>query len=140
MKIVRMKMRYSVEPRDRVYVKGHGFLSFAKNLGKSLSNKYSQELLDSAKKSTIDAIKTTSKRAIQKTAEATGDLIGNKIADKITSVWKKPSKELPNNNNNNNNIKEDVEITAHKKRYISPEERKKIINELRLVPKKDAYF
>ena len=81
-----MKMRYSVEPRDRVYVKGHGFLSFAKNLGKSLSNKYSQELLDSAKKSTIDAIKTTSKRAIQKTAEATGDLIGNKIADKITSV------------------------------------------------------
>ena len=84
-----MKMRYSVEPRDRVYVKGHGFLSFAKNLGKSLSNKYSQELLDSAKKSTIDAIKTTSKRAIQKTAEATGDLIGNKIADKITSVSKK---------------------------------------------------
>ena len=59
------------------------FLSFAKNMGKSLSNKYGQKLLDSAKKSTTDAIKTASKRAIQKTAEATRDLIGNKIADKV---------------------------------------------------------
>ena len=89
-------MRYSTEPRDRIYVKGYGFLSFAKNMGKSLSNKYGQKLLDSAKKSTTDAIKTASKRAIQKTAEATGDLIGNKIADKITSVSKKSPKELQN--------------------------------------------
>ena len=128
-------MRYSIEPRDRIYVKGYGFLSFAKNMGKSLSNKYGQKLLDSAKKSTTDAIKTASKRAIQKTAEATGDLIGNKIADKITSVSKKPS-----NNNNNNNNNEDLEITAHKKRYISPEEKQQIINELRLLPKEDEYF
>ena len=89
-------MRHSIEPRDRIYVKGYGFLSFAKNMGKSLSNKYGQKLLDSAKKSTTDAIKTASKRAIQKTAEATGDLIGNKIADKITSVSKKSPKELQN--------------------------------------------
>ena len=61
-----IKMRYSIEPRDRIYVKGYGFLSFAKNMGKSLSNKYGQKLLDSAKKSTTDAIKTASKRAIQK--------------------------------------------------------------------------
>ena len=81
-----IKMRYSNEPRDRIYVKGYGFLSFAKNMGKSLSNKYGQKLLDSAKKSLTDVIKTASKRAIQKTAEATGDLIGNKIADNITSV------------------------------------------------------
>ena len=120
-------MRYSIEPRDRIYVKGYGFLSFAKNMGKSLSNKYGQKLIDSATKSTTDAIKTASKMVIQKTAEATGDLTGNKIVDKITSVSKK-------SNNNNNN--EDVEITAHKKRYISPEERQQIINELRLVPKK----
>ena len=52
-------------------------------MGKNLSNKYGQKLLDSAKKSTTDAIKTASKRAIQKTAEGTGDLIGNKIAHKI---------------------------------------------------------
>ena len=74
-------------------IKGYGFLSFAKNFGihtskvaKNMNNKYSQKLLDSAKKSATDAIKTTSKRAIQKTAEATGNLIYNKIADKITST------------------------------------------------------
>ena len=57
-------------------------------MGMHLRNKYVQKLLDSTKKSTADAIKTASKRAIPKTAEATGDLIGNKIPDKITSVWK----------------------------------------------------
>ena len=61
-------MRYSIKPKDRIYVKGYGFLSFAKNtvtltikVAKSMSNKYSQKLLDSANKSTIDAIKTASK-------------------------------------------------------------------------------
>ena len=111
-----MKMRYSIEPRDKIYVKGYGFLSFAKNMGKRLSNKYGQKLLDSAKKSTTDAIKAASKRAIQKTAEATGDLTGNKIADKIANVSKKPPKELHNND-------KDAEITTHKKRYMSPEKR-----------------
>ena len=129
-------MRYSIEPRNRIYVKGYGFLSFAKNMGKRLSNKYGQKLLDSAKKSTTDAIKTASKRAIQKTTEATGVLIGNKIADKITSV----SKNSNNNNNNNNTNDDGIELTTHKKRYISPEERQQIINELRLVSKKDSYF
>ena len=84
-------MRYSIEPRDirkiylniRIYVKGYGFLFFAKNMSKSLSNKYGEKLL-------------------------------------------------------NNN--EDLEITAQKKRYVSPEERQQIIDELRLIPKKDAYF
>ena len=74
-------MRYPIEPRDRIYVKGYRFLSLHKNKGKSLSNKYGQKLLDSAKKSATDAIKTALKRAIQKKAEATSDLIGNKIAD-----------------------------------------------------------
>ena len=58
-------MRCSIEPRDRIYVKGYGFLSFAKNVGKSLSNKYSQQLFDSAKESTTDAIKIASKRHIK---------------------------------------------------------------------------
>ena len=74
-----------------IYVKGYGFLSFAKNMGKSLSNKYSQKRLDNSKKSTTDAIKTDSKRVIQITSEATGDLIGNKIADKITNFSRKKS-------------------------------------------------
>ena len=125
-----------VDPRDRIYVKGYGFLSFAKNMGKRLHDK----LLDSAKKSTTDAIKTASKRATQKTAEATGALLGNKIADKITSVSKKkPAKEL-HNNETKEEEEEDVKIATHKKRYISPEEIQKVIDELRLVPKKDTHF
>ena len=116
-------MRYSIDPGDRTYVKGYGFMSFAR----STSNKYGKKLIDTAKKSATDAIKTTSKRAIQKTAEAAGDLIGNKIADKITAVSKKKS--------NNNNDDDDVELLTHKKRYISPEERQQIIDELRLVPR-----
>ena len=107
-------------------------------MGESLSKKQGQKLLDSGKKSTTDAIKTASKIAIQKTAEATGDLIGNKIADKITSVSnKKSTKEL---HNNDEAEEEGAEITTHKKRYVSPEERQQIIDELMLVPKKDACF
>ena len=56
-------MRYSIETRDKIYVKGYGFLSFDKNVGKNLSNKYGQKLFDSAKKSTTDAIKTASKNS-----------------------------------------------------------------------------
>ena len=107
MKIVCIKMRYSIEPRDRIYVKGYGFLSFAKNMGKSLSNKYGQTFLDSAKKSTTDAIKTALKRAIQKIAEATSALIGNKIADKITNISNKKSTKVLHNNDE---TEEDVEI------------------------------
>ena len=99
-------------------------MSFAKNMGKSFSNKYGQKRFDSAKTSTTDAIRTTSKRATQKTAEATGNLIGNKIADKITSVLKKkPTTELQSKElRNNDQTKEEAEITTHRKRYISPEE------------------
>ena len=100
-------------------------MSFAKNIGKYLSNKYSQKIIDTAKKSTTDAKKTASKRAIQKTAEVTGDLIGNKIADKITNISKKPVKELSNNNNDEK--EEDVEITTHKKDIYRQKKDKKIL-------------
>ena len=120
MRFHRKKMRYSIEPRDRKYVKGYGFLFFAKNMGKNLSNKYSKKLLDSANESATDAIKTASKEQLKK-AEATGDLIGNKIADKVTSISKSP-KELQND-----------ETEIPKKRYTSPEERQQVIDELGLV-------
>ena len=88
--------RYSVQPRDWKFVKGYGFLSFVKNMGKNIcksmiknfSSKNSQKLFDHAKQSAANALKTASKREIQKAAEATGDLIGNEIADKITRVSK----------------------------------------------------
>ena len=59
-----------------------------KNISKNLSTKYSQKLLDHAKLSATDALKTASKRAIQKTAETIVDVSGNKIADKITRFSK----------------------------------------------------
>ena len=119
-------MRYSTEPRDRIYVKECGFLSFAKNIGTHLTNKYSWKLLDTAKKSTTDEIKIASKRATQKTTEATRHLIGNKIADKITSVSKKTQ-------NNESEAGSASPKDVPKNRYISPEERQQIIHELRLV-------
>ena len=92
-------MHYSIEHRERRYVKGYGFLSFARNIGtyatkvaKNLHNKYDQKLVDTAKKSATNAFKIASKRAIQNTAEATGDLVGNTIANKITSISKKPAR------------------------------------------------
>ena len=85
-------MRYSTEPRFRKYVKGYGFLSFARKFG----DKYGKNLIDTATRTGIDAAKTASKRVVQKTAEATGDLIGNKIADKITSIGKPKEKEKIN--------------------------------------------
>ena len=70
------------------------------------------------KKSTTDAIKTASKRAVQKRAEETADFIGNKTADKITTFFKKSNKELPNDE-----TEVYVERATAKKRYISPEKR-----------------
>ena len=76
------------------------------------------------KKSATDALKIASKRAIQKTAEATGDLVGNKTDDKTTSISKKPACESHSNA---------VSNEIPKERYISPQERQKFIDELRLI-------
>ena len=106
-------MRYSTEPKFRNYVKGYGFLSFVKKIG----DKYGKKLMDTATKKEIDVAKTASKRVVQKTAEATVDLIGNKIADKIALPGKTKSKE-----------KED----ERQEIYIPPEKRQQIIGDLRL--------
>ena len=84
---------------------------------RKFSNKYGKKLMDTATKARMDEAKTASRRVVQKTAEATGDLIGNKIADKITSLGKTKSKEKE---------KEEQEI------YIPPEKRQQIIDDLRL--------
>ena len=81
-------MRYSTEPKYRKYVKGYGFSSFARKFG----DKYGKKLMDTATKTGMDVAKTASKRVVLKTAEATSDLIRNKIADKITSLSKTKSK------------------------------------------------
>ena len=105
-------------------------MSFAKNIGqnigknisKSLTSKYCQKRLDHAKQYTADAFKTSSKWFIQKPVEVTGNLIGNKIADKIKGSAKKSPQ---------NNLETSDEIQV--KKYISPELRQKIIDDLRLM-------
>ena len=116
---------YSVQPRDQIFVKGCAFLSFAKIMGKNivkkisknLSSKYCQKILDHAKESNTNALRTASKRATQKKqAEATGGLIGNKIADKITRASETSAKYSSETN----------EEKMLRRKYISPELRQKI--------------
>ena len=138
-------MRYSIEPRERRYVKGYGFMSFARNFGnkygksmissknvKKLMNtaiktdtnfhsKYGKKLTDTAIKTGKDFVTIAGKKIVHKSAEATGDLIGNKIADKITA------KSLKKTNN-----EDEVINGIPKERFISPKQRQKIINELKL--------
>ena len=87
-------VHYSIELRDQIFAKFTDFLSFArnmrknisKNLSKTFNSKYSQKIFDHVKHSTTDVPKTGSKIAIQKTTEATGNFIGNKIVNKITKL------------------------------------------------------
>ena len=100
-------MHYSIELRERRYLKGYGFMSFARNFSDSKS------LIDKEIDLSKTFAKTPGKKILKETAKATGDLIGNKIADKITAK--------PHNKDEVNN-----------ERYISPKERQKIIDELKL--------
>ena len=75
-----------------------------------------KKLMDTATKTGIDAPKTASKRAVQKTAKATGDFIGNKRADKITSLGKTKGEE-----------KEKEE--QRQEIYIPPEKRQQLIDD-----------
>ena len=132
-------MRFSVKPRDRIFRKGSGILSLVKNIGKNfgkstgksisknLSNKQSQKLLDYVKQAATDVLKTSSKRIIQKIAEATDDLIVNEIAYRIAKV----SRSSPHNNSGTIANEHDKEIPEE--RYISPKGRQKIIDDLKLI-------
>ena len=81
---------------------------------KNLRKKCGQKLLDKAKQNTTDVLlQTASKRAIQKTAEATGDSIGNKIADKITSLSKRSPTELHSNKLENDEMEEPKKKKIH---------------------------
>ena len=129
-------MRYSLAPSYRKYVHGHGFMSFAKNIGnkygkkvlnksidvgKNMKNKYSRKILDKS----IDAGKgfanIAGKKVLTKSAETTGEMIGNKIADRITR-----SSRNKVQNEENRIMKETQEI------LIPPEKREQIIRDLKL--------
>ena len=104
-------LRCLLQPRDRIFAKGYGSWSFAKNMSinisKNLSYKYSQKFFGYDKQSVTDALKTTSKKVIQKTAEVTRDLIGNKIGNRIT----KSSRSSPQNNS-------ETITNEHDKKYL----------------------
>ena len=128
-------MRYSVQHRNQIFVKDYRFLCFAKNKGKNIgknksknvTGKYSKKLLDHAKQATTDAFETVSKGAIKETAEATGDFLRNKIANRITKILKSSQQ----NNSVTVTIGHGKEIP--KEIYISPEERQKIIDDRSLI-------
>ena len=84
------------------------------------NSKYGKKIIDATKKEGTNFDKTAGKRIVQKSAEATGDLIGNEIADTITSLGKSKNKEKEN------------EINEPEVIIIPPEKRQKIINNLRL--------
>ena len=98
-------MRYSLEPTYRKYAQRYGSLSFARKFRDKYSkklmdtatkvgtSKYSKKIIDTTKKQGSEFAKTAGKRISQKSAEAAGDLIGNKIADKINSLSKSKNKE-----------------------------------------------
>ena len=107
-------MKYSTESRFKNYINAYDFLPFARKIGDT----YDKKLEATTTKTGIDATKPASKRVVQKTAEATEDLIENKIADKITSIGKPGEKE---------------KATEIEEIYISAEKRQQIIDDLRLV-------
>ena len=98
-----------------------------KTISKNLNEKYSQKLLDLSKQSATDALKTTSVKVIQKTAEVSGDLIGNKIVNRITKVSRSSLQ------NNLETITNEHAKEIPKERHISAEERQNIIDDLRLI-------
>ena len=138
-------MRYSLEPHYRRYVQGQGFMSFARNIGnkfgksiinsknakkifdvgKSMKNKYGKKILDNSLSAGKDFAKIAGKKVLtcrSKSAEATGDLIGNKIADRITKSDRNKEQKQ-----NDRIMEETQEI------IIPPEKREQIIRDLKLL-------
>ena len=129
-------MRYSLEPRYRRYVQGQGFMSFARDIGnkygkklfdksidvgKSMKKKYGKKILDISLSAGKDFAKIAGKKVLTKSAEATGDLNGNKIADRITKSTR------------NKEPKEDDRIMEENQELIiPPEKREQIIRDLKL--------
>ena len=101
-------MPYSIEPRERRYVKGYGFMPFARNF----SSKYNKSLMGKGIDLSKTFAKIAGKKILKEPAKATGDLIDNKIADKITAKSSKKSLD-------------EVINGIPNERYISPKKKTK---------------
>ena len=129
-------MSYSLEPRDRKYVQGQGLMSFAKNIGnkygkklfdksmdvsKKYGKKYGNKLLDNSISSAKDFTKIAGKKVLTKSTEPTGEMIGDKVADRITR------------SSRNKAQKEDDRIMEETQELIiPPEKREQVIRDLKL--------
>ena len=130
-------MRYSLEPHYRRDAQGQGFMYFARNIGnkyvkkifdknldvgKSMKKQYGKKILDNSLSAGKDFAKIAGKKVLTKSAETTGDLIGNKITDRITiSARNKAQKE------DDRIMEETQEI------IIPPEKKEQIIKDLKLL-------
>ena len=134
-------MRYSLEPHYRRYVQGQGFMYFARNIGnkygksiinsknakkifdvgKSMKNKYGKKILDNSLSAGKDFAKIAGKKVLTKSAEATGDLIGNKIAGRITKSARNKEQKA-----------DDRIMEQTQEIIIPPEKREQIIKDLKL--------
>ena len=112
-------MRYSTESRGRKYVRGYGFLSFTRNLASSAAAKKARDTLLKHGK---EAATKAAKRALNKAAEATGDLVGQKIADKIVKTATPKQKPV-----------ETVDSVVTHAKDFTPEQRAQILKELSLL-------
>ena len=129
-------MTYSKDNQIRKYVKGYGFMSFAKNFGSKYGKKFLNKGISASKriKDTTSKFnqskygkvlknqgsefgKIAAKKILTKSAEATGDLIGSKIVDKITSLKVKDKPQ---------------EIIEEEEIIIPPDQRQQILDDLRL--------
>ena len=125
-------MRYSLEPSYRKYVQGQEFMSFAKNIGNKydrkifdksidVSNKCGRKILDRSMYAVKDFTKIAGKKVLHKSAEATGEMIGNKVADRITK------------SSRNKAQKEDDRIMEETQELLlPPEKREQTVRDLKL--------
>ena len=124
-----MVSRFSINPRTRKYVRGYGFLSFARNLA---SSQAARKVKDAALKQGKDVALKAGKRAINKGAEATGDLVGQKVADSLAKIGSKRTKDLGPTPPPVPEVKS-VDNMIAQVRNMSPQKRAQIINELSLL-------
>ena len=133
-------MRYcSVQLRDRIFVKGYEFLSFTKNMGRNICKNISKNLSGKNRNLWIiinnmlqKYLKTNSEIAIQKPAEVTGNLVGNKRVDRMIKVLKI---SLQSNSEKVTNEEGNIELYKEmpSETYIFLEKRHKITDDLRLI-------
>ena len=123
-----MRTRFATDPKRRRYVRGYGFLSFARNLA---SSKAARKIKNAALNQGKSAVVKAGKRALDKGAEATGDLVGQKVADSISKIGSKPKAQ----NNPPPPVPEvkSVDNMVTQVRNMSPQQRAQILNELSLL-------